>query len=129
MKRWWEYAITVGVCVSLIGGSVLVKNAITQANNLRDGLIFSCEKNGNPLREAQRARIKLDIEDYKDEIREDVRFLRNEKLAAQAFPFLSDQKLTRLVRRGIRETRGDIRDQRGALPATEPVDCTALYST
>jgi len=101
------FAGTVGVALYLRSASV----ADTQrfAQELRTGLIKSCERNGNPLREAVQAMLH-----------EQITQSRNERLLHQLFPNFPPAELDRLI--AVENAR-----RRATLHKIAPVDCPGLY--
>lgn len=80
-----------------------------QAEDLRQGLIKGCRKNGNPIRAALRQNARQQIEQD-----------RNTALFQQLLPSLTPDELHSLIHKTIAESQRQIRQ-------FHPLDCKALY--
>lgn len=78
------------------------------SNELRDGLVASCERNGNPLREAVRKMLRQDL------AQSDPQTIR------RYFPQIPLSEIERLIQRQREETLETIAE-------IAPVDCASLY--
>jgi len=98
------------VVLTVIAGLTLVLVVRTQgfATELRDGLVESCEKNGNPLREVLREEQHAQITSPQDP-----------RIQA-LFPNLPLAVIMPIVERGNAEHRQRLRK-------LHPVDCVSLY--
>lgn len=101
------FAGTLGVALYLRSESLTETQQFAQ--ELRVGLIKSCARNGNPLREAVQAMLH-----------EQIAQSRNVALLHQLFPNFPPSELDRLILAENRKRRQTLRE-------IEPVDCAALY--
>lgn len=100
--------LTAAITGLLILGLIQVGQTRDFANDLRDGLIKSCDKNGNPLREAVQKMLRDDIEQSKSPV------------IRRFFPYIPSGELERLIQA---ETKSD----EATIRAIAPVDCASLY--
>jgi hypothetical protein len=106
---WWQrwvgsiaFVILIAICA---GGLTYVQN---DAENLREGLIEGCEKNGNTLREVVRGQLEDEID-------------QNENLNyEELFPQIPPEQLEQLIETDNEQNRQSIAD-------LAAVDCRALY--
>lgn len=106
------FVLSVFLFVAVIGGGIyLATNQSTSTKDfsteLRDGLVASCESNGNPLREAVQAMLR-------DQIR------RSKNTPPEFFPDIPPAVFERLVSEQIRANRARIAQ-------IAPLDCASLY--
>jgi hypothetical protein len=84
-------------------------NGIEQfSTELRDGLVASCERNGNPLRDAVRKMIREQIQQS------------NSPAIKRYFPQIPAEELERLIRHQTEARRRTLHE-------IAPVNCEALY--
>lgn len=100
--------LTAAITGLLILGLIQVAQTRDFTNDLRDGLVKSCDKNGNPLREAVRKMLREDIEQSRS------------PLIHRFFPQIPPDELERLIQAGIKTNEATIRE-------IAPVDCASLY--
>lgn len=106
-------ALSVALCVTVVVGSyVAIHNSDrldAQQQELRNGLISGCKKNGNPLRAAVRG-----------QLREQIKQSSNTKVLRTFFPQIPRSQLIALVAKSIARDKAEIKQ-------IAPVDCAALY--
>jgi uncharacterized membrane protein len=94
------------------GGIYLVTAQSTKAEDfsseLRDGLVASCESNGNPLREAVQKMLRDDIAQSRSPV------------LRRLFPQVPRAELDALI-------RADNEADRATIESIAPVDCASLY--
>jgi hypothetical protein len=97
------------VALTILLGLTIYQVAETRtfSTDLRDGLVKSCEKNGNPLREAVQTILQEQIE-------------QSERTPRSFFPDIPPDVFDRLIEEQ-RERNEEI------IERIEPVDCPALY--
>jgi hypothetical protein len=103
--------LTLVLFISVVGIKIQSDDAAQQTEDLRNGLIDNCEKNGTPLREAMQALIR-------NEIAQSQSF--TEEQAELFFPNVPRDQLDSL-------TEAAIQRNKDLLAAIPDVDCQALY--
>lgn len=99
--------LVAGMSVLLILSFIRIDEANTFTSELRDGLVESCEQNGNPLRVAVQMMLREQIQ-------------RAESTPARFFPDVPPEVFHRLVRDQVVATEEAIR-------RIAPINCRALY--
>lgn len=95
--------------VVVVGAIYVVEVHSADANRLREGLVESCERNGNPLRKT--------VQDIlRDQIKQS-----ESPLLARFFPQIPKADLDRLI-----AAQNELRRER--IQQIAPVDCQALYT-
>lgn len=107
------FAISIVLFIAVIGGALWLLNTRNSdlsgfATDLRNGLVKSCERTGNPLREAVQKMLR-------DQIRQS-----NPAEIRRFFPQIPAAELERLIAEQITRDRTTIRQ-------IAPVDCSNLY--
>lgn len=102
--------LVVVMTVLLFVNLIQVGNTRDFANELRDGLVASCEKNGNPLREGLQEEKEADIEEAE-----------HPPPAILEVLHITAERAIALARPKIRKLRRDVRTRYA------PVDCASLY--
>jgi len=106
------FVLSIVLFVTVVAGGVYFATDETVStrdfsSKLRDGLVASCERNGNPLREAVQRML-----------REQIR--RSERTPASFFPNIPPKVFEELIRQSIEADRKTIHE-------IAPVDCASLY--
>lgn len=98
--------LSVALFVAAVGATLYLSQGF--ATDLRDGLVKSCNRNGNPLREAVAKMIREQIKQSSSpEIR-------------RYFPQIPAEELERLIRKQTKSREQTLRE-------IAPVNCAALY--
>lgn len=102
-----RFVVTIAIVVGLV--VLITVREGNQANDLREGLITNCEKNGNPLREVLQKRIHHEIEQTQ-----------NKALLEKLFPTFSEAELDKLISTSTKERREEIKE-------VAPINCQEQY--
>lgn len=94
--------------ISFVALAWVILQVSTFSGDLRDGLVASCQKNGNPLRQVVRDILQTDIEQSKSLDYE------------QFFPNIPPAQLHALIHQENKESKRQLK-------TIEPLDCAALY--
>lgn len=118
--------VTLALAVSIYGSYQRADDAEQFAMDLRTALAESCKVNANPLRTVQRQDIRDHVEDAREEIAQDQRYLRHPEQLQAIFPGSDPEQLGALIRRGIAEERSQIAEGLEQLKAIPIIDCEAV---
>lgn len=107
------FVLSVVLFVAVIAGGIYFatnESASTRdfSSELRDGLVASCERNGNPLREAVQKMLRDDIAQSRS------------PALRRFFPQIPPAELDRLIQAETKANEETIRE-------IAPVDCASLY--
>lgn len=93
---------------------------------LRDGIVFSCQKNGNSLRRAVRKFGDVLVNQIQDDI-EQSKALERSGTYGEIFPNISPAKLHELIEKSLEGKENDQSELSRVIKLARPVSCKAFF--